>query len=750
MVEQPQSPPVQPTETARPRVPSEVPTEFLPLYTPPTSHRLLAFIGFIILAVLAHAPTVARLGDAPAGGIDGAHYFERFVRGVSTWTAPSPFETGAYFPYGLSGLWTEPFLLPTLIAAPFVGAGIPPVVLFNLLILLATVATGYSAYRLAYQLTGDSPASFIGGAAFATSGFFGFGTSETPLIFAFFVPLATAAMLQLIARPSFQGGIFYGAIITASFYTSTDITTLAVISSLTLGAALLVVHPTRFGRRDYPIIVGGFIVGIAPIALVALPALGALSTRGFIGSAEILGASATLKDIVIPPHLGAPACGDATLLSRPFIAVGALLSVGALLAFGRLLETRILRTVGLVFLGTLVLAGMARSPEILPLGQRHLLALCGWAALFSGFVLLYRLGAVERRLGVSFVSNRALIGGVALAGSVAYLVSLGPVDTSVAGGPRFSIYAFLDGALGGFVPFHIPAHGALGVVWAASLLTAFSLVRLFRRLGSTGWLAPLIGLVIIVENHIGCPPPENKAPVGSIFSRLTETSPGDVVVVLPLLEGPPKTSLAARREARRSSSVVLTALAPPRVTSVNGAGLIEPPYFSEIARKMADFPSTESIEALARLPGIRFIIVRTGAGRVESHTLMARAARHPDAVRYIDADEAGNFLFEFIATTRVEADYSMLGPTSRAGIVTFELMAPRTKEAATTLVKVLRGHTSSSVITEMPLRADGQWHHVSLPLLRTHRSGAPESIRFEVTDRSTVSLRRPRFVPSDR
>ena len=60
-------------------------------------------------------------------------------------------------------------LLPAVVLAPFNWMGISPLVVYNLTLLAAFVASAVAAFLLVRELTGSTPAALVGGVIFAFS-----------------------------------------------------------------------------------------------------------------------------------------------------------------------------------------------------------------------------------------------------------------------------------------------------------------------------------------------------------------------------------------------------------------------------------------------------------------------------------------------------------------------------------------------------------------------------------------------------
>ena len=77
---------------------------------------------------------------------------------------PRPlFDANTFHPERLSFTYSDSMLLPALVAAPLLAAGVPPAITYNLLFLASYLAAAMATYALAVRLTGSRRAAFIAG-----------------------------------------------------------------------------------------------------------------------------------------------------------------------------------------------------------------------------------------------------------------------------------------------------------------------------------------------------------------------------------------------------------------------------------------------------------------------------------------------------------------------------------------------------------------------------------------------------------
>jgi len=133
------------------------------------SRSVLVLAAYVILTLLLTYPAILHLGDRLlALNEDGwIFYWNNWWTAQALSQGRSPFFTSLlFYPYGVSLASHAYSPLSSLLAAalqPLLGS----VAAYNLTVLLIFVVGGYGAFLLCRELTGHSPAAFIGGAVYA-------------------------------------------------------------------------------------------------------------------------------------------------------------------------------------------------------------------------------------------------------------------------------------------------------------------------------------------------------------------------------------------------------------------------------------------------------------------------------------------------------------------------------------------------------------------------------------------------------
>ena len=177
---------------------------------PPREHeaespgRLAAVYGVFVLLVLLYTwPLVLNPSAHLRQWLD-VHYFVWELGWVARriFEAPSSlFDANIFYPHGLSLAYSEPMLVPAVIAfAPVYAMSRNPILAYNVTVVLFQALAGWAGYYAARRLTRSSAAGWIGGIAFALSpirsGYYHFAHMQL----SFAMPLAFLAFARFLER----------------------------------------------------------------------------------------------------------------------------------------------------------------------------------------------------------------------------------------------------------------------------------------------------------------------------------------------------------------------------------------------------------------------------------------------------------------------------------------------------------------------------------------------------------------------
>src|SRR6476660_5007372 len=163
------------------------------------------------------------------------------------WTHPTTlFDTNIFYPERLTLTYSDPVIVPSILAAPLFWLGIPRVIAYNLLFLSSFAFASVTTYYFVRALTGRRDAAAIAGVIFALYPFRVEHYSHLELQMTMWMPLALWALHRAMAAGRLRDGLAAGFAFA-----------LQMLSSLYFGmyfaVYLLVVSAALWVGRRYPL-----------------------------------------------------------------------------------------------------------------------------------------------------------------------------------------------------------------------------------------------------------------------------------------------------------------------------------------------------------------------------------------------------------------------------------------------------------------------------------------------------------------
>jgi hypothetical protein len=226
-----------------------------------------------VLAVLAVAltwPQAAHLGTRVA-----AHFDATFSIWRLAWFAHqlprAPLELlNANIFYPTTGTFThsDPTLLEAIVAAPLFWLGVPPVVIYNLLVLASFPLVGLGMYWLARRLGCSPGAALVGAAIYAFVPYRFEHYFHLELLWAAWIPWSLAALHALVREPGWKAGVVLGVMVTlqmaASMYYG-----LFLIASLAVFAPVVFAAESERSREHFARLIRSAALAAAIVGAVA-------------------------------------------------------------------------------------------------------------------------------------------------------------------------------------------------------------------------------------------------------------------------------------------------------------------------------------------------------------------------------------------------------------------------------------------------------------------------------------------------
>ncbi len=236
---------------------------------PPLRELLVTGAAFALLTILATWPQARHLATHT-----GTHYDALFSVWRMAWVAhqlPADplhlFDANIFYPELNTLAYSDAVLLPALIGAPLIWMGVPPLVAYNVLILLSFVAAGLGMYVLVRELTGSRASAFAAGVIFAFQPYRFAHLSHLELVWTCWIPLTLWSLHRVFRDPTWTNGFLLGLFASAQVLTSIYYGVFLATALIIVGPPLLVVmrHHHRW-RLWMP-----FLGMVLPLILLVIP-----------------------------------------------------------------------------------------------------------------------------------------------------------------------------------------------------------------------------------------------------------------------------------------------------------------------------------------------------------------------------------------------------------------------------------------------------------------------------------------------
>ena len=228
----------------------------------------LVLLASAVLAAVFTWPQVLRMNGVPDLGDPLFSIWRISWVDHRIWTHPTTlFDTNIFYPERLTLTYSDPVIVPSILAAPLFLLAIPRVIAYNVLLLSTFAVTGIATYYFVRALTGRRDAAAIAGVVFALYPFRFEHYSHLELQMTMWMPLALWALHRAMAAGRLRDGLAAGLAFA-----------LQMLSSLYFGmyfaVYLLVVSAALWVGRRYPVrpvavlVAGAALAGVfvAPVA----------------------------------------------------------------------------------------------------------------------------------------------------------------------------------------------------------------------------------------------------------------------------------------------------------------------------------------------------------------------------------------------------------------------------------------------------------------------------------------------------
>jgi len=206
-----------------------------------TRDLLITLLGFTALTALFTYPQILHLTDAIGPDYDALFSIWRLAWvGHQLAAQPSAlFDANIFYPELNTLAYSDAMLLLGLVATPALWAGVPPTLIYNLLLLASFIAAGTAMYFCAHSIVSSRTAAWFAGVVFAFQPYRFAHYSHLELLWTCWIPLALWALHRVIETGRVKFGVWLGLFIAAQaltclYYAVFLVTALAIVAPFLL------------------------------------------------------------------------------------------------------------------------------------------------------------------------------------------------------------------------------------------------------------------------------------------------------------------------------------------------------------------------------------------------------------------------------------------------------------------------------------------------------------------------------------
>jgi hypothetical protein len=171
-----------------------------------------AFIFFLAIAIIATWPLAKRLGTGASDS--GDPLLNAWILDWDCYAAVHQlgdiYQAHIFHPAKYPLAFSENMFGIALIIAPFHAAGLPPLVVYNIAMLLGFALSGYGAYVLGRVMTGSVAAALLAGFLYELTPFRFDHLAHLQIVWSGWLPLILASTLLYRRKPTWRNAIFVG------------------------------------------------------------------------------------------------------------------------------------------------------------------------------------------------------------------------------------------------------------------------------------------------------------------------------------------------------------------------------------------------------------------------------------------------------------------------------------------------------------------------------------------------------------
>jgi hypothetical protein len=178
------------------------------------------------------------------------------------------FDANIFYPEPLTLTFSDPIVVPALMAAPMLAVGLHPIVAYNVLLLSGFWLSGIATYLLVERLTRSPRAAFVAGLIYACYSFRFDHYSHLELQMTQWMPLALLALHSFVSTGRWPYAMAVAVAGVAQLYSSMYYAVFFVVYVAAVAAGLLLVHRPPVRRLIMPIAAAAVVAAVLAVPIV--------------------------------------------------------------------------------------------------------------------------------------------------------------------------------------------------------------------------------------------------------------------------------------------------------------------------------------------------------------------------------------------------------------------------------------------------------------------------------------------------
>lgn len=713
------------------------------------SLREYGYAGLVLLAslIIFRWNAIKQISTAFLGGYEadsGLYIFLTQSNCYDLFSQPW-FSTKAFFPYSLTLAWSDNFILPGLLACPFLKLGWPLALVYNLLLLLGIFLNGFLTFKLCHFLGATFSSALIFGATTVLTATLSGQLGHPQLQFIFFLPLAWLLLFSYFAQPRASIAFFLGLVICLSFLTTVYYAIYLTLSISIISFALLLLRPRQFKAGTLFRLLGYMGLGLLPMIPFLLPYFNVRLAFGARGLHEPAAFAATfLSYFSAPPTSFLYSLSSGLSHAEAHLFPGLITILLAGLATWRCFTgAQILRR-GLYLMVSLMLSLFLLTSFFATTTVSTLVvSLLLWGVIIVGLFLLARLGGLERSLQINYLTNRNLMAIFLLLAGSFFALSFGPLAASVNEVILPSPYHVLSKAWPGLNSLR--ATGRMGIVVILALLVVASLAFSYLQRSFPVFVrfTPVIFVLGLVEQFTPIYPLQSATPPPSIIKEIvTRQAPTEALLFLPFTAALDRQGQVASwgNFARYNVNYMNWAINLPGPI-VNGYSGQRSKIIKSFPLQMKNFPDLRSLYIAQRLAGLRYIAyISRNNPAFDKNIFEQNLRKYGNHLRLIAIDQDDNYLLEIIGHAPLDEEFSLMVPANNTYQLSFSLQATLQDAPGLSITVTLPNPKQTDQTLDLALPLDGLWHQYQLTVPKTSGQVSPNIMRFKTKASETILI----------